>query len=302
MDPPHHPSRSPRLRRPDEPLDRTPCTSQGPAGPRRAAALLALRRPPARWMVAALVLAAISPALLAVEIWLFKVVVDDVLIPRDFGLFPVVAATYVGLTVVQAICDGADRLLSTWLSQRFLVDVRTALLHHLQQLPLEFLNRNRLGDVMSRVTGDVSAIESFLVSGSSRAVSSLLQLVFFSIALFVLQPLLALVALVVTPLFWAHLPLFRAPAQGDRPRAPAPLGHPQHLARADPQHPAPRAGLRPGRARGARGTPSRPRASTAPRWPPRDSARSTPRRSTSSSCSVPSWSSAPVPGSCPRTR
>ncbi|MCW2736115.1 ABC transporter ATP-binding protein [Nocardioides sp.] len=155
------------------------------------------------WMLVALLLAAISPALLSVEIWLFKVVVDDVLIPRDFGLFPLVAATYVGLTLVQAVCDGADRLLSTWLSQRFLVDVRTALLEHLQRLPLEFLSRSRLGDVMSRVSGDVSAIESFLVSGASSAVSSLLQLVFFSAALFVLQPLLALVALVVTPLFWA---------------------------------------------------------------------------------------------------
>ncbi|GAA1933269.1 ABC transporter ATP-binding protein [Nocardioides hwasunensis] len=154
------------------------------------------------WMVAGLVLAAVSPALASVEIWLFKVVVDDVLIPRDFGLFPVVAATYVGLTVVQALCDGADRLLSTWLSQRFVVDVRTALLDHLQRLPLDFLHRSRLGDVMSRVTGDVSAVEAFLVSGSSGAVSSLLQLVFFSVALVVLQPVLALVALVVAPLFW----------------------------------------------------------------------------------------------------
>ncbi|WP_457206738.1 ABC transporter transmembrane domain-containing protein, partial [Nocardioides sp. P5_C9_2] len=154
------------------------------------------------WMAVALLLAAISPALMSVEIWLFKVVVDDVLIPQDFALFFWVATAYVALTVVQAVCDGCERLLSTWLSQRFLVDVRTALLQHLQQLPVEFLNRNRLGDVMSRVSGDVSAIEAFLVSGSSRAVSNLLQLVFFAAALFVLQPLLALVALVVTPLFW----------------------------------------------------------------------------------------------------
>ncbi len=154
------------------------------------------------WMLVALVLAAVSPALLSVEIWLFKVVVDDVLVPRDFGLFPVVAATYVGLTLVQAACDGADRMLSTWLSQRFVVDLRTALLDHLQRVPLEFLGRHRLGDVMSRVSGDVSAIEAFLVSGTSRAVSSALQLVFFSVALVLLQPLLALVALVVTPLFW----------------------------------------------------------------------------------------------------
>jgi ATP-binding cassette subfamily B protein len=155
------------------------------------------------WMVAALLLATLGPALLSVEIWLFKVVVDEVLIPRDFGLFPLLAATYVGLTLLQALVGGGERMLSTWLSQRFLVDVRTALLDHLQRLPLEFLARSRLGDVMSRVSGDVSAIESFLVSGATRAVSSLVELVIFSVALFVLQPVLAVVALVVAPLFWA---------------------------------------------------------------------------------------------------
>lgn len=160
-------------------------------------------RPRRGWMLVGLLLAAVSPALLSVEIWLFKVVVDDVLVPRDFGLFPVVAATYVGLTLVQAVVDGADRMLSTWLSQRFVVDLRTGLLDHLQRVPLEFLGRHRLGDVMSRVSSDVSAIEAFLVSGASRAASNLLQLVFFSVALVLLQPMLALVALVVTPLFWA---------------------------------------------------------------------------------------------------
>lgn len=154
------------------------------------------------WMLVALLLAVLGPALLSMEIWLFKIVVDDVLIPRDFGLFPLLAATYIGLTLLQALVDGADRMLSTWLSQRFLVDVRTALLDHLQRLPLDFLTRSRLGDVMSRVSGDVSAIESFLVSGTTRAVSSLVQLVLFAGAMFVLQPFLALVALVVAPLFW----------------------------------------------------------------------------------------------------
>ena len=56
-------------------------------------------------------------------------------------------------------------MLSTWLTQRFLVDLRSELLRHLQRLPLDFFTRLRLGDLMARVAGDVSAIESFLVSG-----------------------------------------------------------------------------------------------------------------------------------------
>ncbi|MEO6510388.1 MAG: ABC transporter ATP-binding protein, partial [Nocardioides sp.] len=120
----------------------------------------------------------------------------------DFGPFPAIAAAYVGLTVLQALLGWADRMLSTWLTQRFLVDLRSELLRHLQRLPLDFFTRSRLGDLMARVAGDVSAIESFLVSGSSRALAYTMELVIFTIALVVLDPLLAVVSLVVAPLFW----------------------------------------------------------------------------------------------------
>ena len=52
------------------------------------------------WMALALMLAAADPLLLAAEIWLFKVVVDEVLVPADFGPFPMIAAAYLGLTLV----------------------------------------------------------------------------------------------------------------------------------------------------------------------------------------------------------
>ena len=153
-------------------------------------------------MLLVLALAAAEPVLMAVEIWLFKVVVDEVLVPQDFGPFPTIAAAYLGLTLLQAMLGAADRMLSTWLTQRFLVDLRSDLLRHLQRLPLDFFNRSRLGDLLARVSGDVSAIESFLVSGTSRALTYALELVVFTAALFWLDPTLALVSLVAAPLFW----------------------------------------------------------------------------------------------------
>ncbi len=153
-------------------------------------------------MVAAMALAVAGPLFTAAEIWLFKIVVDDILVPRDFSLFPVVALTYLGLTLAQALIGGADRMLSTWLTQRFLIDLRQTLLRHLGSLPLDFFSRSRVGDLLARVSGDVSAIEGFLVSGSTRAVTYLVELVVFTAALFWLQPTLALVSLCAAPLFW----------------------------------------------------------------------------------------------------
>ena len=85
-------------------------------------------------------------------------------------------ASYVALTVgCRRSLGGAERMLSTWLSQRFLIDLRLDLLRHLQSLSIDFFTRSRLGDLLSRVSSDVSAIETFLVSGTGDTVALLLQ-------------------------------------------------------------------------------------------------------------------------------
>jgi ATP-binding cassette subfamily B protein len=158
--------------------------------------------PRRRWLPVALLLALTGPALVTVEIWLFKIVIDDMLLPRDVSQFPRIAGLYVGLTLLQAAVGAADRLLSTWLSQRFLIDLRSDVLRHLQSLSLDFFARSRLGDLLSRLSADASAIETFLVSGLSSAFALTAQLAFFVVALLLLQWQLALVSLLVGPLFW----------------------------------------------------------------------------------------------------
>jgi len=158
--------------------------------------------PRRKWLGVALLLAAIDPAVTTAGIYLLKVVVDDVLVPGRFDRFGWVALAYIGLSVVENSLAGADRILTTWLSQRFLVDLRLHVLRHLQTLSPEFFSRSRLGDILSRLSSDVSAIESFIVSGTTDAVSLVLRLVFFVGALFFLQWQLALVSVVICPLFW----------------------------------------------------------------------------------------------------
>jgi ATP-binding cassette subfamily B protein len=160
------------------------------------------------WFLLAFVLAAVGPAIQTAEIYLFALLIDDVLIPRHFGAFPLIGGLYVGLTVLDSLVSGAERILSTWLGERFLIDLRVHVLRHLQSLSGDFFARSRLGDLLERLSGDVSAIEEFLVSGTTDLVDDLLRLVFFLAALFFLQWQLALVSLVVTPLFWVAARFF----------------------------------------------------------------------------------------------
>jgi ATP-binding cassette, subfamily B, bacterial len=158
-------------------------------------------RPFRRWIPLGLVFIALGAAIETAEIWIFKLVVDDVLVPGDLGPLVWIALLYVGLTVAGGLISFADDYLATWLGERFLQGMRRRLFGHVQKLSLDVLDRRRLGDVIARLTSDVQAIESFVLSGVADGLSAILRIMFFSAALFYLQWDLALVALIVTPLF-----------------------------------------------------------------------------------------------------
>ena len=142
------------------------------------------------------------PLLDTVAIWMFKVVIDEVLVPQNFGPFVWIAAAYLGLTLLAGMLGFFDEYLTAWVGERFLLDLRTKFFSHLQGLSLDFFDRRRLGDLISRLTGDIASIEAFVLSGVTDAISYLARIVFFSAALFYLQWDLALISLLVAPLFW----------------------------------------------------------------------------------------------------
>lgn len=154
------------------------------------------------WLVIALLLLAAAPAIAVVEVLLFKRLVDDVLVPVDYGPLLYIALAYIGLNLTSALVSGADDYLATWISQRFLVDLRTDVFRHVLSLPFHVHERRRLGDVLSRLTSDVAAVETFMVGNLTAGLGALLQMGFYVGALFWLQWQLALASMVVVPLFW----------------------------------------------------------------------------------------------------
>jgi ATP-binding cassette, subfamily B, bacterial len=158
-------------------------------------------RPYRRWIPVGLLLIALGAAIETAEIWMFKLVVDEVLVPGELEPLVWIVALYIGFTIADGLTSFADDYLATWLGERFLQRMRRRLFSHVQKLSLDVLDRRRLGDVIARLTGDVQAIESFVLSGVADGLSALLRIVFFSGALIYLDWRLALVALVVTPLF-----------------------------------------------------------------------------------------------------
>lgn len=148
-----------------------------------------------------LVLVVVAPFLDAAIVWLFKLLVDDVLAPRDFAAFPRLAAAYVGLTLALGLLRVWSTYLTAYIGEHFLHRLRVRVFAHVQTLSLGFFDRRRLGDTLSRLTGDISQIEGLVLSGVTRLVSSGVTIAVFTGVLFYLNWQLALVALAAVPFF-----------------------------------------------------------------------------------------------------
>jgi ATP-binding cassette subfamily B protein len=117
-------------------------------------------RPFRRWIPVALLFIAVGAAIETAEIWMFKLVVDEVLVPGDLGPLVWIIALYVGLTIASGLVSFGDDYLATWLGERFLQRLRRRVFAHVQHLSVDVLDRRRLGDLIARLTSDVQAIST----------------------------------------------------------------------------------------------------------------------------------------------
>ena len=156
-----------------------------------------------RWLLLLGLLAvAALPAIMTIEVWLFQILVDSVLVPQVLGPLGWLALAYLVLNLCSGGLSYTDEYVAARVGGRFLVRLRSRLFAHLHRLSLPTLDRRHLGDLVSRLSGDVAAIESLFVSGLTSVVSAVFQLVFFIGALLLLDWQLALASLVLAPLFW----------------------------------------------------------------------------------------------------
>jgi ABC-type multidrug transport system fused ATPase/permease subunit len=165
-------------------------------------------RPFWRWLWLSLVLVIVSPVVDSAAILLFKVLVDDVLAPHDFSAFPPVAAAFVGITLLVGLLSFVGQYLGAWIGENFLHRMRTRVFAHLHTLSVSFFDRRRLGDIISRLTGDVAAIESVVLSGVIGIIANALKIVVFAGVLFYLDWRLALASLIAVPVFWTTARIF----------------------------------------------------------------------------------------------
>jgi len=130
--------------------------------------------------------------------WLIRRVVD-VIVGKPGGLsLNGLLVAFVALIGVNAASGYANDVTSARLAQRIIFDLRRAMFAHLQRLPLTFLDQTHVGRIMSRLQGDVNALQDFFETSIS-SVGDLALLGGIVVILFVMEWRLALLTLAVIP-------------------------------------------------------------------------------------------------------
>jgi len=157
-------------------------------------------KPQQKAIAGLLLLSFVGSALVLLQPWLTKLLIDDGLLAKDYGMLVKLAVAMILVGIFGTALSGLNRYLHTRLSGRILFALRTDLYAHLQRLSPTFFGQRRIGDLMSRIDGDVAEIQRFAVDSLFSAVSSIIGLIGALVLLVMLSWELSLLVLVLIPL------------------------------------------------------------------------------------------------------
>ena len=162
---------------------------------RRAAAYL---RPHTGIACANIALASISLGFSLVFPQITQYIIDKIIGLSRLNLLIPATASLAGTYILSNLFKTFNIMCNTRFEQDVVFDMRNKVYARLQRLPLGFFDSRASGDIMARLTDDITALNRVLIDGSEQGITAVLSIVAVSIILFTKNAVLTL---------WAFVPL-----------------------------------------------------------------------------------------------
>jgi len=124
--------------------------------------IMSFAKPFWKLFILATILAIIAVNIGLASPWLMKIFLDDVLIKQRFDLFYWLLGAFLFLWVFDQLFRFFQDIVSLRLGQKLDLHIKTSVFSHLLNLHIGFFHSKKVGDLMSRVSGDVGSIKSFV--------------------------------------------------------------------------------------------------------------------------------------------
>ena len=153
-----------------------------------------------RLSLAVLAVLAFAASQIAIPLVL-RTVIDEALVKGadHEWLLTLGVLAFFGVVTFNFLANLVQETLVARIAERLLINLRRAMYHHLQRVSLSFMDKTQVGRLMSRLQGDVHALQEFLET-SVFAIGDFVLLVGITIVLLVLDWRLGLLTLSVVPI------------------------------------------------------------------------------------------------------
>ncbi len=127
-------------------------------------------------------------------------VVDSVLDQRDLDLLNTITAVLIGVFLVRSVAEFVQNYNIAYIGERIVTDLRKELYAHLQTLSLSFFTERRVGELISRISSDVTVMRTALTNNVASLLGTAITLVGALVLMVALNWRLTLFIVVLVPI------------------------------------------------------------------------------------------------------
>ena len=128
-------------------------------------------------------------------------IIDEGLINRDLKALIFFIVLSLAVTFLANLIGVAESYINTWIAQHITYDMRNQMYAHLQKMSQRFYTTNNQGDIVTRMTSDIDGVQTVIANTFTSILSNVITLVIAAIAMFQKNWILALVGIIIVPLF-----------------------------------------------------------------------------------------------------
>lgn len=128
-------------------------------------------------------------------------IIDEGLINRSMKALVKYIILSLAVTLGANIIGILESYLNTWIAQHITFDMRNSMYLHLQKMSQRFFTTNNQGDIITRMTSDISGVQQIITNTLTSIISNVITLAVALVVMFRENWLLALLGVVIVPLF-----------------------------------------------------------------------------------------------------
>ncbi|MEI7634213.1 MAG: ABC transporter ATP-binding protein [bacterium] len=181
----------------------------GTADPRLTLRLLRFVVPYWRMILASSVISLVLALLQIAGPCIVKITIDDGIAKNNTREIILWSGLFLATVIMGFALEYAQGMMITWVGQRSMFDLRSAMFAHVQRLSVAFFDRHPVGRLMTRLTSDVQALNELFSQGIMTLAGDIFLLIGIAVIMLSIDAKLSLLVFATGPLLFLAGSIFR---------------------------------------------------------------------------------------------